>query len=150
MMYRRETPDSEIILELLNKSGMSVRQFSKLMYGENTHRDLIKDIQAKPDIRSSTLVKICNILEISMDLLFNKIENTDPNNEIPSIVGNYNVINSQNVNNNLNSLRAENRALKLLIQEKNLRIEDLRLTNKNLSNQVDYLLSKIRTDNGHK
>ena len=71
MLYKRETPDTDVIVDVLKRNGMTIRQLSKLMYGENTHRDLIKNLKEKPDIRSSTLVRICNLLEIPMETLFN-------------------------------------------------------------------------------
>ena len=46
MLYKRETPDAEVIVDILKHNGMSVRQLSKLMYGEKTHRDVIKDLRA--------------------------------------------------------------------------------------------------------
>lgn len=146
MLYKRETPDADVIVQVLKHNGMSVRQLSKLMYGEKTHRDVIKDLQAKPDIRSSTLVRICNLLEISMELLFKREANSDNNGDIPSIVGNNNVVNSSVVNNDIASLRAENKALKLLIEEKNLRIEDLRQHNKELISHLDMVIEKGGTN----
>jgi hypothetical protein len=142
MLYKRETPDAEVIVDILKHNGMSVRQLSKLMYGEKTHRDVIKDLRAKPDIRSSTLVRICNLLEISMEILFKYDTSIDNNVDVPSIVGNNNVINSSVVNNDITSLRAENKALKLLLEEKNLRIEDLREHNKELISHLNMLMDK--------
>lgn len=142
MLYKRETPNAEVIVDILKHNGMSVRQLSKLMYGEKTHRDVIKDLRAKPDIRSSTLVRICNLLEISMEILFKHDTSIDNNVDVPSIVGNNNVINSSVVNNDITSLRAENKALKLLLEEKNLRIEDLREHNKELISHLNMLMDK--------
>ena len=118
---------------------MTIRQLSKLMYGENTHRDLIKNLKEKPDIRSSTLVRICNLLEIPMETLFNNDVNHENSGEVPSIVGNNNVVNSSVINNDITALRAENKALKLLIEEKNMRIEDLRRQNKELITLISNL-----------
>lgn len=139
MLYKRETPDTDVIIEVLKRNGMTMRQLSKLMYGENTHRDLIKNLREKPDIRSSTLVRICNLLEIPMETLFNNEINYENSGEVPSIVGNNNVINSSVINNDITALRAENKALKLLIEEKNMRIEDLRQQNKELITLISNL-----------
>lgn len=139
MLYKRETPDTDVIVDVLKRNGMTIRQLSKLMYGENTHRDLIKNLKEKPDIRSSTLVRICNILEIPMETLFNNDVNHENSGEVPSIVGNNNVVNSSVINNDITALRAENKALKLLIEEKNMRIEDLRRQNKELITLISNL-----------
>lgn len=139
MLYKRETPDTDVIIEVLKRNGMTMRQLSKLMYGENTHRDLIKNLREKPDIRSSTLVRICNLLEIPMETLFNNEINYENSGEVPSIVGNNNVVNSSVINNDITALRAENKALKLLIEEKNMRIEDLRQQNKELITLISNL-----------
>lgn len=139
MLYKRETPDTDVIIEVLKRNGMTMRQLSKLMYGENTHRDLIKNLREKPDIRSSTLVRICNLLEIPMETLFNNEINYENSGEVPSIVGNNNVVNSSVINNDITALRAENKALKLLIEEKNMRIDDLRQQNKELITLISNL-----------
>lgn len=139
MLYKRETPDTDVIVDVLKRNGMTIRQLSKLMYGENTHRDLIKNLKEKPDIRSSTLVRICNLLEIPMETLFNNDVNHENSGEVPSIVENNNVVNSSVINNDITALRAENKALKLLIEEKNMRIEDLRRQNKELITLISNL-----------
>lgn len=139
MLYKRETPDTDVIVDVLKRNGMTIRQLSKLMYGENTHRDLIKNLKEKPDIRSSTLVRICNLLEIPMETLFNNDVNHENSGEVPSIVGNNNVVNSSVINNDITALRAENKALKLLIEEKKMRIEDLRQQNKELITLISNL-----------
>lgn len=139
MLYKRETPDTDVIVDVLKSNGMTIRQLSKLMYGENTHRDLIKNLKEKPDIRSSTLVRICNLLEIPMETLFNNDVNHENSGEVPSIVGNNNVVNSSVINNDITALRAENKALKLLLEEKNMRIEDLRQQNKELITLISNL-----------
>ena len=143
MIYKRELPNFDVVLDVLNKSGMSVRQLSKLMYGENTHLNIIKSFRNKPDIRSSTLIKLCNILSISIDSLFDKNDSSDYGPEIPAIVGNNNVINSHHVHNDRAALKAENIALRMLNQEKDRRIDDLKTSNQTLANQVNILLDKI-------
>lgn len=151
MLYKRETPDTDVIVDVLKRNGMTIRQLSKLMYGENTHRDLIKNLKEKPDIRSSTLVRICNLLEIPMETLFNNDVNHENSGEVPSIVGNNNVVNSSVINNDITALRAENKALKLLLEEKNMRIEDLRQQNKELIiliSNLNIVLDKSGTQMG--
>lgn len=143
MIYKKELPNYDVVVDVLNKNGMSVRQLSKLMYGDNTHLNIIKSFRNKPDIRSSTLIKLCNILSISVDTLFDKFDNNEGSTEIPSIVGNNNVINSHHIHNDITALRAENTALRMLNQEKDRRIDDLKSANQTLINQINILLSKL-------
>ena len=74
-----------------------------------------------------------------METLFNNDVNHENSGEVPSIVGNNNVVNSSVINNDITALRAENKALKLLIEEKNMRIEDLRRQNKELITLISNL-----------
>lgn len=143
MMYKRETPNYDVVIDVLNKTGMTERQLSKLMYGEATHRNIIKNLREKPDIRSSTLVRLCNILCIPIDSLFGKRDGSENNTDIPSIVGNNNVVNSHHIHNDITALKAENTALKMLNQEKDRRIDDLKTSNQTLANQVNLLLEKL-------
>ena len=50
MIYKKELPNYDVVVDVLNKNGMSVRQLSKLMYGDNTHLNIIKSFRNKPDI----------------------------------------------------------------------------------------------------
>lgn len=144
MIYKRELPNFDVVLDVLNKSGMSVRQLSKLMYGENTHLNIIKSFRNKPDIRSSTLIKLCNILSISIDSLFDKNDSSDYGSEIPAIVGNNNVINSHHVHNDIAALKAENIALRMLNQEKTDELMTLRHQTKHW--QIKLIFCWIKLD----
>ena len=57
-----------------------------------------------------------------------------------SINGHYNVVNSSYVNTDVTSLKAEVKALKMLIEEKNQRIEDLKNVNAELGARLDMVL----------
>lgn len=143
MRYTRETPNIDLLKEIISQKGLTTRQVSQMVLNDSTHRDLISEMSKKPDTRSSSLVKLCNILDISLELLFQK---SDEKLKSPSIVGNNNVINSSFVNNDIASLRAENRALKMVIQEKNLRIDDMKKTNEDLGKRLDMVLN-IKSSN---
>jgi hypothetical protein len=68
-------------------------------------------------------MKVCNLLDISLDELFS---GSDKIGNSPYIVGNQNIVNSSVVNQDVKSLQAENKALRMLIREKDERISDLK------------------------
>lgn len=82
-------------------------------------------------------MKVCNILDISLDDFFG---GSDKIGESPFIVGNQNIINSSVVNQDPKSLQAENKALKMLIKEKDERINDLKKVNEDLGGRLDLVL----------
>ena len=148
MAYQRETPDTEVILSIMRQSGITMRQLSKLIYGETTHRNFIKEIKAKPDIRSSTLVKLCNVLGVSMDSLYVSGGNPERIECFPSVEGKLRVAGKNKDNDEVASLGAEIKALQMLIEEKNKRIEDLKTVNSNLWERLDFFISKSGTQSG--
>jgi len=89
------------------------RDFCKSLWGKDTHLNL-KYFQERPDTQASTLVKMSELLDIPIDLFFQESD-VDPN--FPSFVGNNNIVNSTNVNNDPVHLAAENKALKMVIEE---------------------------------
>jgi hypothetical protein len=84
-------------------------------------------------------MKICNTLDISLDELFS---GSDKIGESPYIIGNQNIVNSAVFNQDQLSLMAENKALKMLIKEKDERINDLKKVNGQLETMVDLLKQK--------
>lgn len=138
MATELNTPNVDIIIEALKKRGMTARQLSKLIYGEDTHRDIVKEITKKPDVRASTVVKLCRALGITMDSLY---QNWNTNNrEIPIVEGSgENSIPSDDETGSA-VLMAENRALKLVIEEKDKRISDLVTVKEQLDRRLDLLL----------
>ena len=70
MALERINPNLEYIQDVLKERNLTPRQLSKLIFGEGTHRDIVKEITTKPDVRASTVVKLCRALEISMDSLY--------------------------------------------------------------------------------
>lgn len=125
MEYIFETLNIDRLRYLLQLRGMSEREFSKRLWGSGTHRNF-KYFGQKPDVKCSTLVKICTILKIPMDSLFSAV---DTNGDIPSIVGNDNIVNSSIIGSDISRLKHENETLKLLVKEKDARIEDLKKVN---------------------
>lgn len=70
---------------------------------------------------------MAEILDCSVEDILIK---SDTNSDIPTINGHHNVVNSSYVNTDVTSLQAEIKALNMVIEEKNQRIEDLKkLTN---------------------
>lgn len=66
MNYLQFNPDK--VLSLLENKGISQRQFCKMYYESKTHGTIDGIING--DIRVSKLVKICNLLDVSIDELF--------------------------------------------------------------------------------
>lgn len=122
MALELNMPNLEYLNEVLKMRNMTARQLSKVIYGEQTHRDIIKEITKKPDVRASTVVKLCRALDISMDSLY---QNSDSDSlKSPTINGIGIVNNSPHAKVDMSDLRGENQALKLLLEEKNKRIEE--------------------------
>jgi hypothetical protein len=138
MATELNTPNVEIIIEALKKRGMTARQLSKLIYGEDTHRDIVKEITKKPDVRASTVVKLCRALGITMDSLY---QNRNTNNgEILVVEGSNENTKPSDDETDSAVLMAENRALKLVIEEKDKRISDLVTVKEQLDRRLDLLL----------
>lgn len=138
MALELNSPNVEYINEVLHQLRMKPRQLSKLVYGESTHRDIIKEITTKPDVRASTVLKLCRALGISMDSLYQKSDNS--NRETPSINGIGIVSNSPYAKIDMADLRAENKALKMLIEEKNKRLEEQKRYIDDLGKRLDLVL----------
>lgn len=133
-----ETPNVELLKHYMKLKGMNQRQLSVAVWGKNTHRGVVQEWTAKPDPRCSTLVKVCRVLGISTDSLFQKSDNTKV---VPSVSGNGNVVNSSNVTIELADLKAENKAQKTVIEEKNKRIEELQKDKAQLNKMLDAVLN---------
>lgn len=124
--------------ELIARANLTEKAFCKALWGEQTHQVLI-NLERRPDVRASTLVKIATILDCSIDDLFLYKDRNETEN--PSVVGNNNVVNSHYVNTDIPSLKAEIKALRMLIDEKNARIEDLKKANDEVGKRLDLVLS---------
>lgn len=138
MAEENEKPNLAFIKAVLKERGMTTRQLSKKIYGDDTHRDIVKEVATKPDIRASTLLKLCKALGVSMDSLY-QYSDTDGM-KIPTINGIANVSNSTNVKIEIADLRAENKALKMLIEEKDKRLEEQKRYIDDLGKRLDLVL----------
>ena len=114
---------------------MTERQFAILMWGERTHRT-ISDFIRRPNTTIETAMRVCNILDISLDDFFG---GSDKIGASPFVVGNQNIVNSSVISEDIKALQSENRAMKALIKEKDERISDLKIVNEQLKNCLDVL-----------
>ena len=136
MRYENNTVKSERVRELLERAGISIGEFSKSLWGAKTH-NTITYLDARPDVKVSTLVRMAEVLGCSIEDILIKSDGTS---DVPTINGHYNVVNSSYVNTDVTSLKAEVKALKMLIEEKNQRIEDLKNVNAELGARLDMVL----------
>lgn len=136
MRYENNTVKSERVRELLDRAGISIGEFSKSLWGAKTH-NTITYFDARPDVKVSTLVRMAEVLGCSIEDILIKSDGTS---DVPTINGHYNVVNSSYVNTDVTSLKAEVKALKMLIEEKNQRIEDLKNVNAELGARLDIVL----------
>jgi DNA-binding Xre family transcriptional regulator len=136
MRYENNTVKSERVRELLERAGISIGEFSKSLWGAKTH-NTITYFDARPDVKVSTLVRMAEVLGCSIEDILIKSDSTS---DAPTINGHYNVVNSSYVNTDVTSLKAEVKALKMLIEEKNQRIEDLKNVNAELGARLDMVL----------
>lgn len=136
MRYECINVDLDFLKRSLQARGITERQFAILMWGEGTHRT-IKDFLRRPNTTIETAMKVCNILDISLDDFFG---GSDKVGQSPHIVGNQNIINSSVINQDCKSLQAENKTLKLLIKEKDERIADLKKVKEELGARLDMVL----------
>lgn len=136
MRYENNTVKSERVRELLERAGISIGEFSKSLWGAKTH-NTITYFDARPDVKVSTLVRMAEVLGCSIEDILIKSDGTS---DVPTINGHYNVVNSSYINTDVTSLKAEVKALKMLIEEKNQRIEDLKNVNAELGARLDMVL----------
>ena len=135
MRYENSTVKSERVKELLKRAGISIGDFSRSLWGPKSH-NAITYFDTRPDVKVSTLVKMAEILDCSVEDILIK---SDTNSDIPTINGHHNVVNSSYVNTDVTSLQAEIKALNMVIEEKNQRIEDLKKANEHLSNSIELV-----------
>ena len=136
MRYECININLDFLRKALQARGITERQFAILMWGEETHRT-IKDFLRRPNTTIETAMKVCNILDISLDEFFG---GSDKIGTSPHIVGNQNIVNSSVVNQDVKSLQAENKALRMVIKEKDERITDLKKVNAELGARLDLVL----------
>lgn len=136
MKYENNMVKSARVKELLGRAGISIGDFSKSLWGPKTHNS-ITYFDTRPDVKVSTLVRMAEILECSIEDILIK---SDESSDTPTINGHYNVVNSSFINTDVTTLKAELKALKMVIEEKNQRIEDLKKANTELGLRLDMVL----------
>ena len=136
MRYECINVNLDFLKKAIQSRGLTERQFAVLMWGKGTHRT-INDFVRRPNTRIETAMKVCNLLDISLDDFFS---GSDKIGTSPFVVGNKNIVNSSVINQDTRSLQAENRALRMLIREKDERISDLKKVKDELGARLDFLL----------
>lgn len=136
MRYERIYIDIDKLKSIIKSRGLRERDFCVMTWGEDTHRT-VRELAKRPNVTIETAMKMCNTLDISLDELFN---GSDKIGESPYIIGNQNIVNSSVVNQDFKSLQAENKALRMLIKEKDERIEDLKKMKDSLGARLDFVL----------
>ena len=138
MRYERIYIDVEKLKAVIKTRGIKEREFCIIMWGADTHRT-INEFKRRPNTTIETAMKVCNTLDISLDDLFS---GSDKIGDSPHIIGDKNIVNSSVINQDAKSLQSENKALRMLVKEKNERIADLKKVNQQLSDVVDLLNRK--------
>lgn len=136
MRYERIYIDVEKLKSIIRSRGLRERDFCVMTWGSDTHRT-VNELARRPNATIETAMRICNTLDISLDELFS---GSDKIGESPNVIGNQNIINSSVITQDAKSLQAENKALRLLIKEKDERISDLKKVKEELSQRLDYVL----------
>jgi len=142
MRYERVFIDLEKLKNLIKARGLRERDFCVMLWGEDTHRT-IKEFARRPNATIETAMKVCNALDISLDDLFS---GSDKIGESPYIIGNQNIVNSSVVNQDVKSLQAENKALRMVIREKDDRIADLKKLNEEIGRRLDIALGLMQQE----
>ena len=83
-----------------------------------------------------------------MDSLYGSGGNPERIERFPSVEGKLRIAGNNKDNDDVASLRAEIKALQMLIEEKNKRIEDLKTVNSNIWERLDFFISKSGTKSG--
>lgn len=133
------TPNPDYLISVLKKRNMTSRQLSKMIYGEATHRDVIKELQQKPDPRASTLKKISMALGISIDSMFDG--NSTEGGDKPPIEGNELPAKNSDFRIDIIKLQEKNNSLNNIIEEKNKQIEELQKDKAQLNKTLDMVLN---------
>lgn len=141
MKYENNTVKSARVRELIRRAGISIGDFSKSLWGANSHNSLTY-FDARPDVKVSTLVRIAEILGCSIEEVLIK---SDSSSDTSSTTCRPDVGGSKSESSDITTLKAELKALKMLIEEKDKRIEDLKNTNSELGRRLDLVL-RLRQD----
>ena len=135
MRYERVYIDVEKLKTIIKARGFKEREFCVIMWGEDTHRT-INEFKRRPNTTIETAMKVCNTLDISLDELFS---GSDKIGDSPYIIGDQNIVNSAVINQDAKSLQSENKALRMLVKEKDERIADLKKVNGQMESVINML-----------
>lgn len=135
MRYERVYIDVEKLKTIIKARGFKEREFCIIMWGDDTHRT-INEFKRRPNTTIETAMKVCNTLEISLDELFC---GSDKIGDSPYIIGDQNIVNSAVINQDAKSLQSENKALRMLVKEKDERIADLKKVNGQMESVINML-----------
>lgn len=135
MRYERVYIDVEKLKTIIKARGFKEREFCIIMWGDDTHRT-INEFKRRPNTTIETAMKVCNTLEISLDELFS---GSDKIGDSPYIIGDQNIVNSAVINQDAKSLQSENKALRMLVKEKDERIADLKKVNAQMESVINML-----------
>lgn len=135
MRYERVYIDVEKLKGIIKARGFKEREFCVIMWGDDTHRT-INEFKRRPNTTIETAMKVCNTLDISLDELFS---GSDKIGDSPYIVGDQNIVNSAVINQDAKSLQSENKALRMLVKEKDERIADLKKVNGQMESVINML-----------
>ena len=135
MRYERVYIDVEKLKGIIKARGFKEREFCVIMWGDDTHRT-INEFKRRPNTTIETAMKVCNTLDISLDELFS---GSDKIGDSPYIVGDQNNVNSAVINQDAKSLQSENKALRMLVKEKDERIADLKKVNGQMESVINML-----------
>lgn len=112
------TLDHERLQQLISEAGLTEREFCKLFWGDRTHQTLKYFIE-KPDPRISSVVKIAEILNCSIDDVM-----ADSDGFRTKSTSNFLQKNKQIINQELTALKCEIESNRELLKEKDARISD--------------------------
>ena len=135
MRYERVYIDVEKLKTIIKARGFKEREFCIIMWGDDTQRT-INEFKRRPNTTIETAMKVCNTLEISLDELFS---GSDKIGDSPYIIGDQNIVNSAVINQDAKSLQSENKALRMLVKEKDERIADLKKVNGQMESVINML-----------
>ena len=136
MRYERVYIDLDRLQALIRARGLRERDFCTILWGKDTHRT-IKEFARRPNTTIGTAMRVCNLLDISLDELFS---GSDIIGESPYIIGKQDIIKDSTTSQDVQSLQSENRALRMVIKEKDERITDLKKYKDELSTHLDLVL----------
>ena len=129
MRYERVYIDLDRLQALIRARGLRERDFCTILWGKDTHRT-IKEFARRPNTTIGTAMRVCNLLDISLDELFSGSD----------IIGKQDFIRDYEGGQDVQTLQSENRALRMVIKEKDERITDLKKYKDELSTHLDLVL----------